>query len=916
MKKYLQLLVLLVCVVSFGFLFYSHNTAATNSGITNYYYYQGKKFYLQERTDMLFLKVKKDVQIDAARSELMRHSEIDLSSSSLKAGEDVFLKLRSPIQGDRYVSLINELKQKDMFENVNYAFSPYGIDDNKTFYGMNDYVIMQFKPSYSKTQIDDINKHNNVEIVQRIDVTGGETFLAKVNRNSRMNAMEMSNKYFEDGVVNYSEPSLYVTNVLCDTVNDPFYPMQWSLRNVGNNVPENPPNIVADADMDVDSAWNITKGDSNIVIAIVDTGVDTTHPDISRVFGYDFANNDGNPNDDGNHGTACAGIVAARGNNNLGVTGVAYRCKIMPIKILNSAGSIPGYHVAAFGIIWAYQHGASVLSCSWGFVGGASSLLYNAINDAARYGRNGKGSVICIASGNEDTSPMRFPSISDAEMMVVGGLTPCNKRKSPSDGCSGETWGACYGPTLDIVAPCVKIYTTDRVGTAGYTTTDYTQNFNGTSSATPNAAGVCALIISANPNLTRKEVEALIGLSAEKVGTYSYTTIKEYGNWNNEMGYGRINARLALQLLASGFDRVKPDIYHDKPAYSSPDSTARTVSAIIRDNKQLASITNSPRLYYRVNGGAFSFVNAAATVLDTFKFTIPAQTNGSTIDYYFAAQDTAGTPNIATLPTGGSGVTPPGTTPPASFFTYRIGKYRVAVSSKTPIVCTNNSTIYDTINISGITENIVDVDIKLSVSNRDDQDVDLFLKFNALQSELTTDNGSSNDSYVNTIFDDEAATIITSGTAPYTGRFRPETPLSVFDGTSPNGNWILQYTDDATTGFNSSLDAWMLEITYGTLVGINQTITIPSKYILLQNFPNPFNPSTVITFGLPQNGNTKLTVYDVTGKETAVLVNEFRNAGMYDITVDMNSLSLSSGVYFYKLESKDFTSVKKMILVK
>ena len=86
--------------------------------------------------------------------------------------------------------------------------------------------------------------------------------------------------------------------------------------------------------------------------------------------------------------------------------------------------------------------------------------------------------------------------------------------------------------------------------------------------------------------------------------------------------------------------------------------------------------------------------------------------------------------------------------------------------------------------------------------------------------------------------------------------------------------------------------------------------------MLLQNFPNPFNPSTVITFGLPQNGNTKLTVYDVTGKETAVLVNEFRNAGMYDISVDMNSLGLSSGVYFYKLESKDYVSVKKMILVK
>ena len=189
MKKYLQIPVLLLCVVSFGFLFLSHNTTVTNSGITNYYYFQGKKFFLQERTDMLFLKVKKDASIDAARSELMRHPEIDLSSSNLKPGEDVFLKLRAPLTGGRYTSLVNDLKQKDMFENVNYAFSPFGIDDNKTFYGMNDLVIMQFKPTYSKTQIDDINKRNNIEIIQKIDVTGGETFLAKVNRSSSMNAM-------------------------------------------------------------------------------------------------------------------------------------------------------------------------------------------------------------------------------------------------------------------------------------------------------------------------------------------------------------------------------------------------------------------------------------------------------------------------------------------------------------------------------------------------------------------------------------------------------------------------------------------------------------------------------------------------------------------------------------------------------
>lgn len=916
MKKYFKYFIIFSFIFSFGFLFLS-GSSNNSSKIINYYYFQGQKFYFQPRTDLVFLKFKENMTESSARNSLSKYQHIDLNRSQLRTDVDNFVRLTHTLSDAEYTTLVNIMKQDENFENVGFAYSPAGINDDKTFYGMNDLLILQFKQSYSRNQIDAINTANGVEIVQKIEVTGGETYLARVTPSASLNAMEMSNKYYEAGLVNYSEPSLYVTNVLCDTVNDPFYPQQWALRNVGNNVPTNPPNVVADADMDVDSAWNVTKGDSTIIIAILDTGVDTTHPDIRRVFGYDFANMDGNPNDDGNHGTACAGIVAAIGNNSLGVSGVAYRCKIMPIKIINSAGSIPGYHAAAFGTIWAYQNGASILSNSWGFTGGASSLLMNAINDAARYGRNGKGAVCCYASGNENTSPMRFPAISpDIDMVVVGGLTPCNKRKSPTDGCSNETWGASFGPTLDVVAPCVKIYTTDRVGTVGYSSGDYYAEFNGTSSATPNTAGVCALLISANPNLKRKEVEALISLSAEKVGGYSYTTVKEYGNWNDEMGYGRINARLSLALMSSLFDRVSPDIYHDNPSLSGPDSLARTITAIIRDNKQLATGTNRPRLYYRINGGAFNFVNAASTVLDTFKFTIPGQSNGSTIDYYFAAQDTALTPNLSTLPKGGSGINPPGTTAPTTFFTYKIGKYRVQSSLTTPKLCVNNTTIYDTIFVSGINDSIVDVDVKINISNRDDQDVDLFLLKGSFQSELTTDNGGSGDSYVNTIFDDEAATPITSGTVPFTGRFRPETPLTAFDAKTPNGMWILRYTDDASSGFNSTLDSWTLEITYGSIVGIQQTVTIPSKFILEQNYPNPFNPATRITYGLPKNSFVKLTLFDVTGKEVSVLVNQNQNAGMYDYTIDANKLSLSSGIYFYQIEAGDFKQVRKMILVK
>jgi hypothetical protein len=266
---------------------------------------------------------------------------------------------------------------------------------------------------------------------------------------------------------------------------------------------------------------------------------------------------------------------------------------------------------------------------------------------------------------------------------------------------------------------------------------------------------------------------------------------------------------------------------------------------------------------------------------------------------------------------GGSGVNPPGTTPPASFFTYKIGKYKVQSSTTTPKICLNNSTIYDTISISGINGAIIlDVDVTLSVSNRDDQDVDLFLRRGSTQSELTSDNGGSSDSYVNTIFDDEAATAITSGTAPFTGRFRPETPLNVFDGLSVNGDYVLQYTDDAATGFNSSLDNWKIEITYQDFIGIIHNITIPSEYYLSQNYPNPFNPNTIISYGLIKKGYVKLALYDITGREIALLINNIQDAGTYKYELSSDGLNLSSGVYFYKLTANDFTEVKKMMLIK
>ncbi|MFN8396037.1 MAG: S8 family peptidase [Bacteroidia bacterium] len=254
----------------------------------------------------------------------------------------------------------------------------------------------------------------------------------------------------------------------------------------------------------------------------------------------------------GSHGTACAGIVAAEGDNAQGVSGVAPSCGIMSIS--NSLQGNPTSRQArADGIIWAYTNGAAVISNSW-----SSSVAYavidDAISDAQTLGRGGLGTVIVFAAGNDNASSVSYPANSNDDVIAVGAMSPCGERKNPSS-CDGESWGSNYGTDLDVVAPGVKIPTTDRQSTNGYNTSagtagDYTQTFNGTSSACPHVAGLAGLLISMNPCLSQRQVCDIIEKTAQKTGSYTYSTTvgRDNGTWNNEMGYGLIDADAAMRM--------------------------------------------------------------------------------------------------------------------------------------------------------------------------------------------------------------------------------------------------------------------------------------------------------------------------------------------------------------------------------
>lgn len=298
--------------------------------------------------------------------------------------------------------------------------------------------------------------------------------------------------------VEFAEPN-YIAHHYQMTPNDPSYGSQWAL-----------PKISAP------TGWSITTGSTGVTIAIIDTGVDKNHSDLvgKLVPGYDFVNNDSDADDDNGHGTHCAGIAAALTNNGIGVAGVDWNARIMPVKVLNASGS-GSYTGIANGITWAADNGAKVISMSLGG-GSGSSTLESAVNYAAS-----KGVVIVAAAGNSNTTAPSYPAYY-AACIAVGSTTSTDARSSFSN--YGASW-------VDVAAPGSSIYSTYDGNT--YAT------LSGTSMSTPHVAGLAGLLFakhgtSASASTIRNAIEQ----NCDNVGTW--------------VAYGRINVAKALGATGGG----------------------------------------------------------------------------------------------------------------------------------------------------------------------------------------------------------------------------------------------------------------------------------------------------------------------------------------------------------------------------
>ena len=328
--------------------------------------------------------------------------------------------------------------------------------------------------------------------------------------------------------------------------NDTLFAQQWSMTRI-------------QAGGAGTTGWDISTGVAAVVVCVLDEGCDLTHPDLQfSTPGINLGTMmpDGSPT--GNHGTACAGIVAATYNNALGVSGVAGNSRIMPVAFQNWTDT----EVAA-GITWATANGARIISMSFGWDAWSHAIIDPAIQNAFN-----NDVVMCVATHNYN-GPITYPATNPL-VMAVGASDEIDSRKTPASP-DGEGWGSNFGAEISVVAPGVHIPTTDRQGTAGYNTAagtagDYRLDFNGTSSATPHVAGMAALIRSAYPTLTNVQVRAIIERTAEKVGVVAYADLPGYpnGTWNQEMGYGRICVFCALDAAdvlikdAPGDNGVEP----------------------------------------------------------------------------------------------------------------------------------------------------------------------------------------------------------------------------------------------------------------------------------------------------------------------------------------------------------------------
>ena len=522
---------------------------------TTYYYYEGKRIPLTISNQNYYVFQKTSATENETFSWITTHTSSRTNIiSKEKVGEqhktyNYIPQKLSFAESPRKVASSNQRNDNKMYE------SPCLISSDGKEYTASPYIYVKLNSLNDTTALNNCAKRFSLKATRHLPYMPLWIELSCLDNKSQ-NAIEIANKLYETRLFASCTPD-FIGNYIME-YSDPYYSDQWGLKNIGQYGGN------AGIDIDIENAHCLADG-YGIKVAVVDCGIDYSHPDLnpyhksydaytgetlygsSRIYTFK-GEGAGNA-----HGTACAGII--NGNlNSIGISGVAPSCQIIsvcqPIKL-------SGSQILASGINWAVNEGADVISCSWGGPY-PNDLLGDAINNALKNGRGGKGCVIVASAGNANMNTIFYPSAYNG-VISVGAMDMFGKRKSES--CIYEKdWGSNYGSGLSVVAPGLRISTTDITGAEGmnsgstvqeagltdYSDNNYTKVFNGTSSAAPFVTGIATLMLEKQPSLKNTEVKSIIQSTCTKLPTYNLTYSYIDGAWNEEVGYGLVNAFRAV----------------------------------------------------------------------------------------------------------------------------------------------------------------------------------------------------------------------------------------------------------------------------------------------------------------------------------------------------------------------------------
>ena len=444
-------------------------------------------------------------------------------------------------------------------------------------------LLVKFKSGTKKTMMAVINNVLGTQVRTVIASLNIQCVKLPAGKSIR----QMIELYKKDPNVEYAEPN-YIRKAFITTPNDYYYPQQWHLKK-----------------MDCDLIWDVETGSSAVVIAVIDSGINYSHEDltdnmwvntdeissnsvdddsntfIDDVKGWDFADNDNNPMDVYGHGTEVAGAAAARGDNGKGVAGVTWYSKIMNVRVLDSYGVCVTSTLIS-GIEYAADNGADIINLSLG--GSDSSDIEQAVmNDAYA-----KGCLIIAATGNDNYSSISFPAGYE-HVIAVGAVN--NKdirccRSEWGDNCGEDGKSPCgsnYGSGIDVVAPGNDIVTTVYKDYYGAIVVNGYNYASGTSLAAPLVSGVAALIKSYYPQVTNLELEDRLKFTADDITGVDPTKKTCAAGWDQYTGYGRVNARSAIEAdyFPDSVRNIHPDnnraINYPNPFIPSKDGATTIV---------------------------------------------------------------------------------------------------------------------------------------------------------------------------------------------------------------------------------------------------------------------------------------------------------------------------------------------------